>query len=104
MVTQDHEHKEEPEADGRHAKKVYRDNALGVVAQESLPTLAWWATAPHHVLGHRRLRNFDAELWQLPTIMRCAYSGLARLISRMKHRGSLEIGGRPPLEREFQRQ
>src|SRR6185437_8707118 len=65
MMVQDHEPIKESEADRRHNKQIHRGDPRGMVAQEDLPALAGWTTPSRHVLGDRRLRDFDAEFQQL---------------------------------------
>jgi hypothetical protein len=65
MVAQNHEPIEEPKADRRHDEQIHCGDSSGVVVQEGLPTLTWWAEAPHHVLGHRGLCHLDPQIQQL---------------------------------------
>jgi hypothetical protein len=58
--------------------------------------------APDHVLGNSGLGDFNASFNSSPWIRGAPHSQLARLISRIRWRISLEIAGRPPLERDFQ--
>ena len=47
-----------------HAK-VNRSDRLRMVAQERPPVLRGWTPSSNHILGHRRLGEFEAELEQL---------------------------------------
>src|SRR6188508_1254807 len=40
-------------------------DAVGMIAEERLPTLGWRTSPPGHILGHAGLSDFDAELEQL---------------------------------------
>jgi len=59
---------------------------------------------PRHEFGDGRLGDFDPELPQLPWMRGAPHSRLARLISRIRRRISAETFGRPPRQRDFQRQ
>src|SRR3954469_11069129 len=46
-------------------RKIHRRDAVGMIAEERLPTLGWRASPPGHILGHAGLSDFDAELDKL---------------------------------------
>ena len=57
-----------------------------------------------HVLGDARLSDLEAELEQLAMDARRAPQRISMLIRRINARSSASICGRPPSERDFQRQ
>src|SRR4029450_5560571 len=75
LMSQDHQDGQQPKVDRRDHKEVYGRNPGHVVPQERLPRLARssWPTFGH-VLGDRRLRDFDPELEQLTVNAWCAPS------------------------------
>src|SRR5947207_7100870 len=60
----DHDAIENLEANGRHDEDVHGGAVWCVVAEESLPGLRRPSPTPGHVLGDRRLSDFDPELEQ----------------------------------------
>src|SRR4051795_6751113 len=46
-------------------RKIHRRDAIGMIAEERLPTLGWRASPPGPILGHAGLSDFDAELEKL---------------------------------------
>ena len=76
-----------------------------MVAQEGAPSLTWRSMPLGHVSGHRRLGDFKAKLKQLAVNARgTPTTGSPTLIRRISARNSVSICGRPPRERDFQRQ
>ena len=65
IVPQDDQDIEHPEADGGNDQEVDGRDSGCVVAEKSAPTLRRRPPASFHVLGHRRLTDFDFELEQL---------------------------------------
>jgi hypothetical protein len=58
-------------------------------------SLRRWSPPARHILGHTRLPDVDAELEEFAMHPRCAQSGLARLIARIKRRTSSGTVGLP---------
>src|SRR5262245_31731769 len=65
-VGQHNEHEQHSKGRGWYRKEIQRDQIRGVVLQECSPRLRWRPLRPDHVLRHRRLRDRQAELQQLP--------------------------------------
>src|SRR6516164_2049162 len=64
VVSQNQEHVQDLEANGRHGKKVNRHHRLDVIFQEGPPGLRQWPAAPRHVLAHARFPDVDAQFEQ----------------------------------------
>src|SRR6202162_4842571 len=46
-------------------EQIHRRDAVGMVMKKRLPALRRWPSSLHHILGHTRLADIDAELEQL---------------------------------------
>jgi hypothetical protein len=55
---------EQPERDRRNHEKVYRGDAVSMVAKKGLPSLRRRASLAGHILGDAGLADLDAELEQ----------------------------------------
>jgi hypothetical protein len=66
LVRQNHEDEQDLEHRRRHDEEVDADEAPQVVVEKSPPGLRWRPPKAHHVLGHRRLRDLNAQLLELP--------------------------------------
>src|SRR5438128_6958240 len=75
-----------------------------MVTQEGAPSLGGRPGSLDHLLRDARLGDFKAEFEQLAMDARGPHSGLSALIRRISARRSAAICGRPPRERDFQRQ
>src|SRR5260370_23286254 len=64
FVPEDDQNEKQPKADRRHDQEVHRADACGMVVQKGLPSLRRPSPTLGHILGHRRLRDLDAELEQ----------------------------------------
>src|SRR5258708_39631693 len=64
-VPHDQQSIEQAKRDRRHDEQIHRRDAVGMVAKKSLPALRRWPSSLHHILGHARLADIDAELKQL---------------------------------------
>ncbi len=83
---------------------VHGHDPSRVVVEKRLPALRRRAPAAGHVFGDGGLSDLDAQLEQLTVMRGAPQSGLAMHISRMSLRMSPSMAGRPPTERDFQRQ
>src|SRR5213592_2972009 len=95
---------EQVEANGRNNEQVHGGDIRRVVTQEGAPALGRRSASLDHVLRDARLSDLEAELEQLAMDARCSHSGLSTLMRRISARRSASIWGRPPKERDFQRQ
>src|ERR1700687_2201002 len=64
-VPHDQQSIEQTKRDCRHDEQIHRGDAVGVIVEESLPSLGRRASSPGHILGHTCLPDCDAELEQL---------------------------------------
>ena len=62
LVPQDDQYEKQPKADRRHNQEVHGADASHMVVQKGLPGLRAPSPTPRHVLGDRRLGDFDPEL------------------------------------------
>jgi hypothetical protein len=62
LMPEDYQDEEQLEADRWHDQEVHGGDAGSMVAEKGLPSLRPPSPPLRHVLGHRRLRNFDPEL------------------------------------------
>jgi hypothetical protein len=96
---------EQLEADRGHDKQVCGGNSVCWVAQEGWPNSDQVIrSALDYRLGDARLRPSMPRLSSSQWIRGAPHNQLARLISRIRSRICLGITGRPPLERDFERQ
>ena len=51
---------------GGHGEEVHGDEGLDVIGQEGVPGLRRGLPMAHQILGHRRLRDLDAQLPEFP--------------------------------------
>jgi hypothetical protein len=65
VVPPDQQSIEQAKRDRRYDEQIHRRDAVGMVMKKRLPTLRWWSSSLHHILGHARLADVDAELKQL---------------------------------------
>src|SRR5664280_1004479 len=63
-VTQNNKTIEDPERDRWKDKKIYRRDAVGMVAQKRAPALRWWPRVAAHIPSDARLGDLEAELEQ----------------------------------------
>jgi len=75
-----------------------------MIAQEGPQSLAARLPSFRHVLGDARLRDLKPELEQFAVDARRAPKRIFDAIRRINARSSVSICGRPPEERDFQRQ
>jgi hypothetical protein len=54
-VAHNQERKQALEGHGRNHAEIDRCDGFAVIAQERPPSLRWWPSLPHHVLGNGRL-------------------------------------------------
>jgi hypothetical protein len=66
LMRQDHEDEQHLERHRGHGEEVDGDEGLDVIGQEGAPGLRRGLPKAHHVLGHRRLRDHNAQLLQFP--------------------------------------
>lgn len=92
------------EADGADDKQIHRRDLWRVIAQECLPALVWRPTVPCHMFGDARLRDLELELEQFAVSTWCSPNWFSMLICRISPCRSASICGRPPCDRDFQRQ
>ena len=45
----------------RHNEQIHRRDAVGMIAEECLPTLGWRASPPGHIRGHAGLSDAGLE-------------------------------------------
>src|SRR5712675_1848749 len=64
-VPHDQQSIEQAKRDRRHDEQIHRRDAIGMVMKKRLPALRRWPSSLHHILGHARLADIDAELKQL---------------------------------------
>src|SRR5664279_5037586 len=64
-VPHDQQSIEQAKRDRRHDEQIHRRDAVGMVMKKRLPALRRWPSSLHHILGHARLADIDAELEQL---------------------------------------
>src|SRR5258705_11578232 len=64
-VPHDQQSIEQAKRDRRHEEQIHRRDAVGMVMKKRLPALRRWPSSLHHILGHARLADIDAELKQL---------------------------------------
>src|SRR5450432_1496310 len=64
-VPHDQQSIEQAKRDCRHDEQIHRRDAVGMVMKKRLPALRRWPSSLHHILGHARLADIDAELKQL---------------------------------------
>ena len=105
-MPKNNQNEEQPKADRRHNQEVHGGDAGRMVVQKGLPGLRPPSPALRHVFGDRRLSGFDTELQHSssPWMRGAPQSRFATLMSRIRRRISSGILGRPPRERDFQRQ
>src|SRR5262249_6336975 len=65
-VLQDQQSIQQPKRDCWDQEQIHRCDAVGVIAQEGLPTLRRRSLSPRHILCNRGLSDIDAELEQFP--------------------------------------
>ena len=75
-----------------------------MVAQEGSPILGWRSLPADHVLGDRRLGDFEPTLKQFAVDARAPHNGFSLLIRRIRSRSSRSILGLPGRPWDFQRQ
>src|SRR5436309_429558 len=66
VVAQHHEREQDPKSRRGHREEIQPDQILGVIRQKRAPRLRRRPPRPKHVLRHRRLRDRQAQLQQLP--------------------------------------
>src|SRR3989454_2732568 len=66
VVAQHHEREQDPKSRRGHREEIQPDQILGVIRQKRAPRLRRRPPRPEHVLRHRRLRDRQAQLQQLP--------------------------------------
>ena len=66
VVTQDNKYEQQAKVHGPYYQKVDCYCLLDVILQKRAPTLRRRLSLTRHVLRHRRLRDLNAELQQLP--------------------------------------
>jgi len=66
--------------------------------------MAGWPPSLHHEFGDARLRDLKPELEQFAVDAWRPQCGFLMLIRRINTRSSVSICGRPPEDRNFQRQ
>lgn len=103
-MVQDQQAVQQPKRDRRHHEQIHGGNAVSMIVKKSLPALAGGTPPLPHVLRHRGLPDLDPKLEQFAVDTRRTQSGLAMLISRISRRMSAGVAGRPPRDRDFQRQ
>jgi len=64
-VPHDQQSIEQAKRDRRHDEQIHCRDAVGMVMKKRLPALRRWPSSLHHILGHARLADIDAELKQL---------------------------------------
>src|ERR1700736_442124 len=64
-VPHDQQSIEQAKRDRRHDEQIHRRDGVGMVMKKRLPALRRWPSSLHHILGHARLADIDAELKQL---------------------------------------
>src|SRR5712691_3304924 len=104
-VPHDQQSIEQTKRDCRHDEQIYRSDAVGMIAKESLPTLRRWFSPLDHILGHTRLPDFDAELQQLSMDPRRSPQRISN--AHLVDKACVCPGGivgRPPRRLDFQRQ
>jgi hypothetical protein len=69
---------------------------------EKVPSLTWLSTPLDHVFGDAR--DLKPTFSSSPWMRGAPHSGFSILICRISARSSVPICGRPPFERDFQRQ
>ena len=92
------------ETDSRDNEQVHSGNVRRVVMQEGSPSLARRPPSFDHVLSDARLRDLKPELEQFAVDARRAPKRIFDAIRRINARSSVSICGRPPEDRDFQRQ
>src|SRR5260370_35238300 len=63
---------QQPKRDRRDYEQVHRGDAVGMIAQKSLPALRRWLPSPRHVFCHGGLPDIDAKLEQFAVDPRCS--------------------------------
>src|ERR1700682_6124878 len=61
FVLENDQNEKQPEADCRHDQEVHGPDARRMVVEKSLPSLRPPSPALRHILGDRRLSDFDPE-------------------------------------------
>src|ERR1019366_4887848 len=89
VMRKDDEHKQQAKRSGRNHEEIDGNQLLDVIAQEGTPRLGRRVPVPHHVLGDRCLRDFDAEFAQLAVNAWCtpAWVGGADASNQLPHLG-----------------
>src|SRR5450631_3445581 len=64
-VPHDQQSIEQAKRDRRHYEQIHRRDAVSMVMKKRLPALRRWPSSLHHILGHARLADTDAEPKQL---------------------------------------
>src|SRR6202030_2240756 len=64
-VPHDQQSIEQAKRDRRHDEQIHRRDAVGMVMKKRLSAFRRWPSSLHHILGHARLADIDAELKQL---------------------------------------
>ena len=93
VVRENHEDEQHLEHYRGHGEEVHGDEGLDVIGQEGAPSLRWGLPKAHQVLGHRRLRDLDAQLLEFPVHPRRTPEGVG-VSHRADERSDLRGDGR----------
>jgi hypothetical protein len=93
VVRQDHEDEQDLEHHRGHGEEVHRDQASEMVIEKRAPHLRRGLAPAAQILGHRRLRDLDAQLLELPVNPRCTPQGVG-VSHRANERSDLRGDGR----------
>jgi hypothetical protein len=75
-----------------------------VVTQKGAPSLAWWPASLDMYLATLDCATSNPSLSSSPWMRGAPHSGFSTLIRRINTRRFVSICGRPPRERDLQRQ
>jgi hypothetical protein len=85
-------------------KRSMAANVWRVAMQKCAPSLRLGDPVARPCIGYPRLSDLKAELKQLAMNTRRSHGGFSMLIARIRARRSGSIRGRPPVDRDFERQ